>query len=111
MAESNKDFVLGFISTRRVSEDPSLIHFTPGEYSLMIYEFLKNVDSEFIVTPSQDYWGTKLHNHSPLGAIHILRTQLMLVYFVVGYNYIALLGRYSGSYTTRNTQYRLHIPI
>ena len=34
----------------------------------------------------------------------------MLVYqIVVGYNDIALLGRYSGGYTTRNTHYMLHI--
>ena len=30
---------------------------------------------------------------------------MLVVYFVVGYNYIALLGRYSGGYTTRNTHY------
>jgi len=30
MAESNKDFVIGFISGRKVSDDVSLIHITPG---------------------------------------------------------------------------------
>ena len=40
------------------------------------------------------------------------RNWCLFVYFVVGYNYIALLGRCSGGgYTTRNTHYWLHIPI
>lgn len=30
MAESNKDFVFGFISKRRITDDPDMIHMTPG---------------------------------------------------------------------------------
>jgi uridine monophosphate synthetase len=30
MAESNTDFVIGFISQHKLSEDPGLLHFTPG---------------------------------------------------------------------------------
>lgn len=30
MAEANKDFVIGFISTRKLSDDPCFIHMTPG---------------------------------------------------------------------------------
>ena len=31
MAESNKDFVIGFICTQKLSDDSSLVHMTPGE--------------------------------------------------------------------------------
>lgn len=30
LAESNKDFVIGFVCTRKISDDPQFIHFTPG---------------------------------------------------------------------------------
>jgi len=30
LAEENRDFVLGFVSQSRVSNDQSFIHFTPG---------------------------------------------------------------------------------
>ena len=30
MAEENADFVMGFISVRRVTDDPRFIHMTPG---------------------------------------------------------------------------------
>lgn len=31
MAKEHREFVMGFISTHRVSEDPGFIHLTPGE--------------------------------------------------------------------------------
>jgi len=30
LAEENRDFVLGFVSQTRVSDDETFIHFTPG---------------------------------------------------------------------------------
>lgn len=30
MAVQNKDFVIGFISTRKLTDDPGFIHMTPG---------------------------------------------------------------------------------
>ena len=30
MAEKHKDFVMGFISRKRLSQDPSFVHCTPG---------------------------------------------------------------------------------
>jgi uridine monophosphate synthetase len=31
MAESNKDFVIGFICTQKLSSEPSFVHMTPGK--------------------------------------------------------------------------------
>ena len=30
MAEANTDFIIGFISTKKISDNPGLLHFTPG---------------------------------------------------------------------------------
>ena len=36
MAEANTDFVMGFITQRKLSSNPDLIHFTPGKDLLII---------------------------------------------------------------------------
>ena len=43
MAEENSDFVMGFIAQERLSDNPDLLHFTPGNFlvplAISIYIF------------------------------------------------------------------------
>ena len=36
MAEENCDFVMGFICTKQVSQNPKFIHMTPGEFQQVL---------------------------------------------------------------------------
>ena len=57
MAEENSDFVMGFIAQERLSDNPDLLHFTPGSFLLVPLAIFFNL--HFLLASTSALWQEK----------------------------------------------------